>query len=486
MSLPVKRAVDKACRALLFIVPLAVLVACAQSTSVVNPVNNGATWQEQYDLGMRYLAEGNYSDAVIAFTLAIKIDPKQALAYVGRGDAYVGMMSISETPQEITRDECYQLAEKDYLTVTELERKLIDVYTKLLELYREMDADDKVDALWHKEYDAGVQWLNQGIPEESVFAFNLVVMIDPTHPEGYWGLADAFIAQGDYEKARKTIEDGIAVCGDADLFKKYLNNLEFATSNDIGVKITNIYFNHESYIKGEETAFYAQVIYRCSEDSGNYLMIGANTNELESFKMTETVSPVQKAGTAMLEIVTMPTHWDNKVFGIRVELHDYTNGASVEAVERDEFYLDEQGKYAGTMLGAEFSPLLTVAGTVFDNRSVDEYAKKWQTYSDEYGPYDAGDGRLLGRVGITGNGIRFSPPIEIIINGKSVSIAEAELVWRGHTGLGATLGEQTLTGRFRYDEDYQELTENPSHPDQSVTHYEYDPNGPFDFVVDSD
>lgn len=46
------------------------------------------TWQEQYDLGVRYLSEGNYEEAIIAFTAAIEIDPKQAPAYVGRGDAY--------------------------------------------------------------------------------------------------------------------------------------------------------------------------------------------------------------------------------------------------------------------------------------------------------------------------------------------------------------------------------------------------------------
>ena len=47
---------------------------------------SGPTWQEKYDLGVRYLSEGNYEEAIIAFTAAIEIDPKQASAYVGRGD----------------------------------------------------------------------------------------------------------------------------------------------------------------------------------------------------------------------------------------------------------------------------------------------------------------------------------------------------------------------------------------------------------------
>ena len=50
--------------------------------------NAAAAWQEQYDLGVKYLSEGNYEEAVIAFTAAIEIDPKRYEAYEGRGDAY--------------------------------------------------------------------------------------------------------------------------------------------------------------------------------------------------------------------------------------------------------------------------------------------------------------------------------------------------------------------------------------------------------------
>ena len=42
-----------------------------------------ATWQEQYDLGVQYLSEGNFEEAVLAFSAAIEIDSKRAEAYVG-------------------------------------------------------------------------------------------------------------------------------------------------------------------------------------------------------------------------------------------------------------------------------------------------------------------------------------------------------------------------------------------------------------------
>lgn len=45
-------------------------------------------WQEKYDLGVRYLSEGNYEEAILAFEAAIEIDPKRAEAYLGLADAY--------------------------------------------------------------------------------------------------------------------------------------------------------------------------------------------------------------------------------------------------------------------------------------------------------------------------------------------------------------------------------------------------------------
>ena len=48
-------------------------------------------WQEQYDLGMRYLNDGNYQEAVIAFEAAIEIDPKRVEAYSGLSNTYMAM-----------------------------------------------------------------------------------------------------------------------------------------------------------------------------------------------------------------------------------------------------------------------------------------------------------------------------------------------------------------------------------------------------------
>jgi len=70
----------------LFLIMLLMLCACGQ-----NEQGNAPVWQDQYDLGVRYLAEGNYEKAIIAFTSAIEIDPKQAEAYKKLAETYVAM-----------------------------------------------------------------------------------------------------------------------------------------------------------------------------------------------------------------------------------------------------------------------------------------------------------------------------------------------------------------------------------------------------------
>ena len=63
------------------------LCACGKRGADAEP-SDAPTWQEEYDLGVRYLSEGDYEQAIIAFTAAIEIDPKRAEAYLGLSDAY--------------------------------------------------------------------------------------------------------------------------------------------------------------------------------------------------------------------------------------------------------------------------------------------------------------------------------------------------------------------------------------------------------------
>lgn len=61
------------------------------------------TWQEQYDLGVRYLSEGNYEEAILAFTAAIEIDPKVEDSYRSIAEAYLAQDDIDSAIEILRR-----------------------------------------------------------------------------------------------------------------------------------------------------------------------------------------------------------------------------------------------------------------------------------------------------------------------------------------------------------------------------------------------
>ena len=90
-------------------------------------------------MGIRYLSEGNYEEAIIAFMAAIEIDPKQALSYVGRGDAYIG---AGETEDNLNS------ALDDYTTAAELDETIPAAWLGMADVYiRRGQYDQALDIL---------------------------------------------------------------------------------------------------------------------------------------------------------------------------------------------------------------------------------------------------------------------------------------------------------------------------------------------------
>lgn len=111
--------------AILAVSMMLTLCACGQKAT---------TWEEQYDLGVRYLSDGNYEEAIIAFTAAIEIDPKRAEAFLGRGDAYEELGDLER-------------AAADYQAALELGPNA-DAETKLRKWEAELLAAQLQDELW--------------------------------------------------------------------------------------------------------------------------------------------------------------------------------------------------------------------------------------------------------------------------------------------------------------------------------------------------
>jgi len=138
-----KRGIDsiKIVAPLIGLILLLSLCACTSSQPEGSEAEEtqAPTWQEQYDLGVRYLSEGNYEAAILAFTAAIEIGPKQASAYVGRGDAYV--MS-GETEDNLAA------ALTDYEKAIELDEASVEAYLGLADVYiRQGDYEKALEVL---------------------------------------------------------------------------------------------------------------------------------------------------------------------------------------------------------------------------------------------------------------------------------------------------------------------------------------------------
>lgn len=130
------------------VVLLMELCSCGQEADV-------PTWQEQYDLGVRYLSEENYQEAILAFTAAIEIDPKRPEAFIGRGDAYMGIASgVSDDPQNTEFTEACSAAESDYQTALQLDKLLVSVYSKLADLYLLLGDKEAARAILEQGYAA--------------------------------------------------------------------------------------------------------------------------------------------------------------------------------------------------------------------------------------------------------------------------------------------------------------------------------------------
>jgi tetratricopeptide (TPR) repeat protein len=240
----------------IIILTLAMLVATSGCTS--NKPNLSA--QDYNQQGLSLANQGNYKDAVTAYTKAIKLDSQDAQFYFNRGTTYLDMnqfdLAIADFDKAIQLDpnyakaynsrgnayrdkEQYDLAIADYNKAIELDPKDVDAYSGrggayYLKMQYDLAIADLSEAItldpthafaylvrgW--TYDKKMQY------DLAIADYSKVIELAPKYAQGYADRATAYYAKGQKDLAIADFNKVLQLTTDADLIdhaKKMLENL---------------------------------------------------------------------------------------------------------------------------------------------------------------------------------------------------------------------------------------------------------------------
>ena len=243
---------------------------------------HGTQLASAYDLyleGRGYLQnydkQENVDNAIRAFTSALEIDPKYALAYAGRGDAYWQNYENTQETRwvEASRQDCeqavnlsngqaaarvclgrvyrgtgrYKEAAAQFEKAIENEPTNDRAYMELATTYNLLGNPTQAEATYRRainlrpRYWASYNWLGvfyyqRAQYREAAEMFEQVVALAPDNVRGLYNLATAYIGEGRYNDAITVLDRAIAVRPEAKAFTDlgnanfYLRRFDEATS----------------------------------------------------------------------------------------------------------------------------------------------------------------------------------------------------------------------------------------------------------------
>ena len=196
---------------------------------------------------------------------------------------------------------------------------------------------------WQEQYDLGVRYLSDGNYEEAIIAFTAAIKIDSKRPEAYSGLANTYIAMGDYNKAAGVWENIPTETDGADIssFSMWQRKSEeicaAVEGGESGVWIIGCSFDKERFVAGEETEFQVMVLYNATagEECSLYLM--GRTDHQDSRVLISDVKSLE-AGRGICLLTGADTPIPRKdVYALTAQM------SSHERFLEDEIYLTLEG-----------------------------------------------------------------------------------------------------------------------------------------------
>ena len=180
----------------------------------------------------------------------------------------------------------------------------------------------KSSAKFQEQFDLGFRYLAESNYEEAIIAFTAAIEIDPKSVDAYTGLANVYLAAGEYEKAdavwaqaRTAITDAALLAQVESLAAALPQAREFFDSEDINpeygaVKILSVEFDRESFRAEQETDFTVIAAYQMPEDSLFCLRLYTNTEDpYSNTKAAEELRTLPRRGVFRMNAAVTPVIW---------------------------------------------------------------------------------------------------------------------------------------------------------------------------------
>ena len=221
------------------------------------------------------------------------------------------------------------------------------------------DAAQQIEAdiaTWQEQADLGMQQLAAGNYEEAIAAFTAAIELDPQGETAYSGLADTYVAMGEYEQAAAVWQDTWG--GEDDLtilFPNQTQDQELRTAlqnGEAGIWITSAGVSQESMEAGAETVFRLTVLYNLPED-GTYVIDGATNGEApDSWELlTGKMEAESGAHLRQVELTVAPIQWAEETFCLRINLRiEAGEGAVADVLAEDTWYVSTAGEWVDGFL----------------------------------------------------------------------------------------------------------------------------------------
>lgn len=214
---------------------------------------------------------------------------------------------------------------------------------------------------WLEQYDLGVRYLSEGNYEEAIIAFTAAIEIDPKRPDAYNGLANTYIAMGDYDSAAgvwenissETIGENTASFS---MWQRKSEEIRTALENgESGIWIMSCSFDKERFAAGEETEFQVVAFYSVATDTEYSLRLAANVEDADGWKsIADPITVNGGEGVCRLTGSAVPVQW-GKYFYLFVDMWDNQDNWYSDVI-----YLTPEGE-----LSENYAPLNAYGGTEF-------------------------------------------------------------------------------------------------------------------------